>query len=55
MAAFILSLSMDDAVDSTTSNFNPSVAKAIEALWAEPSTKEVVAQSSKFQLNDSAT
>ncbi|GAA5858186.1 hypothetical protein JCM5353_004717 [Sporobolomyces roseus] len=55
MAAFILSLSMDDAVDSTTSDFNPSVAKAIEALWAEPSTKEVVAQSSKFQLNDSAT
>lgn len=55
MAAFLLSLSVDDAVDPTTSDFNPSVAKAIEALWAEPLTKEVVAHRSKFQLNDSAT
>jgi guanine nucleotide-binding protein subunit alpha len=33
----------------------PQVRDAIVALWAEPATKQVVALSSRFQLNDSAS
>ncbi|KAL7340560.1 guanine nucleotide binding protein, alpha subunit, partial [Rhodotorula toruloides] len=33
----------------------PQVRDAIIALWAEPTTKQVVALSSRFQLNDSAS
>ncbi|GAA5901108.1 guanine nucleotide-binding protein subunit alpha [Sporobolomyces salmoneus] len=54
LATFLLSLKLEEVLSATTSDFNPSVAKAISSLWSEAKTKEVVSQRSKFQLNDSA-
>ncbi|GAA5821134.1 hypothetical protein JCM10212_006432 [Sporobolomyces blumeae] len=54
LASFLLMLEAEDVLDPATLSFNPSVAKAIQAIWAEPATKLVVANRSKFQLNDSA-
>ncbi|GAA5952418.1 hypothetical protein JCM3765_001967 [Sporobolomyces pararoseus] len=54
IATFILSLNVEEVLSPATSDFNPSIARAISSLWGEDSTKEVVAQRSKFQLNDSA-
>ncbi|GAA5845347.1 hypothetical protein JCM3766R1_006326 [Sporobolomyces carnicolor] len=55
IATFILSLDVEEVVEPSTMNFNPSIARSIASLWSEPSTKDVVAQRSKFQLNDSAS
>ncbi|GAA5887314.1 hypothetical protein JCM16303_006588 [Sporobolomyces ruberrimus] len=55
MAAFVVSLNLEDVLSPSSSDFNPSIAKAIESLWSEPSTKSVVALRSQFQLNDSAS
>ncbi|GAA6021476.1 hypothetical protein JCM11491_006509 [Sporobolomyces phaffii] len=54
MAAFLSSLKAEDVLDATTSDFNPSIARAIACLWTESATKEVVSKRSGFQLNDSA-
>ncbi|GAA5890056.1 hypothetical protein JCM5296_004756 [Sporobolomyces johnsonii] len=55
LGASILSIPPENASDALTGDLNPGVFRAVEALWSEAATKEVVAQSSRFQLNDSAT
>ncbi|GAA6003997.1 guanine nucleotide-binding protein subunit alpha [Rhodotorula paludigena] len=53
-AEYLLLVHSEDATDPSTGDIEPGVRNAIIALWAEPATKEVVARSSQFQLNDSA-
>jgi len=53
-ATLLLSLAPEDATDIVTGKFKPAIANAIQSLWKETSTKEVVRQSFRFQLNDSA-
>ncbi|GAA5966414.1 hypothetical protein JCM21900_006177 [Sporobolomyces salmonicolor] len=55
LAASILSLPPENASDALTGDLNAGVFRAVEALWNEAATKEVVAKSFRFQLNDSAT
>ncbi|BGP36002.1 guanine nucleotide-binding protein subunit alpha [Rhodotorula toruloides] len=54
-AEYLISLASEDAIDPSSHNMVPQVRDAIIALWAEPTTKQVVALSSRFQLNDSAS
>ncbi|GAA5858211.1 hypothetical protein JCM5353_006061 [Sporobolomyces roseus] len=53
-ATLLLSLAPEDATDIVTGKFKSEIANAIQSLWKEPATKEVVRQSFRFQLNDSA-
>ncbi|KAI5476798.1 guanine nucleotide-binding protein subunit alpha [Pseudohyphozyma bogoriensis] len=50
----LLELDTDDVAGSGMEDMNPEVAKAISKLWADSKTKDVVAMSSQYQLNDSA-
>lgn len=53
-ACILENLEVEQAVTPGTGDFQPTVASAIRTLWKDSSTKEVVEQSAKFQLNDSA-
>jgi hypothetical protein len=44
-----------DAADETTGGLDPKIRSAIEGLWDDAATREVVSQSMRFQLNDSAS
>ncbi|GAA6030572.1 hypothetical protein JCM8097_006214 [Rhodosporidiobolus ruineniae] len=51
-ADFLLSCDPERASDPSTGDFDPKVKEAIQALWDADETKQIVAASSKFQLND---
>jgi len=53
-ALVLENLEVEQALTAGAGDFHPEVARAIWNLWEDPSTKEVVRQSAKFQLNDSA-
>ncbi|GAA6009963.1 hypothetical protein JCM10207_002176 [Rhodosporidiobolus poonsookiae] len=53
-AEFLLNLEAEGAVDPHSGDMDGRVRGAIEELWKAKEVKEVVKQSAKFQLNDSA-
>ncbi|GAA5887316.1 hypothetical protein JCM16303_006589 [Sporobolomyces ruberrimus] len=48
-------LQADDTICRRTGDFEPHVSQVIYRLWQHPATKQIVAQSSRLQLNDSAS
>ncbi|GAA6061443.1 hypothetical protein JCM10212_002024 [Sporobolomyces blumeae] len=53
-ALSLLSLVPEDATNRRDGTMNPDVARIIQDLWREDDTQEVVRNSHRFQLNDSA-
>ncbi|GAA5879445.1 hypothetical protein JCM16303_003206 [Sporobolomyces ruberrimus] len=53
-AVFVSQYAADETVEDGTGDLQSQVRDAVSTLWNDESTKEVVARSSKFQLNDSA-
>ncbi|GAA5952421.1 hypothetical protein JCM3765_001968 [Sporobolomyces pararoseus] len=55
-AAILLeNLEVDSAICPTTGDFEIDVAQAIKSVWEHPSTRKVLSESNRLQLNDSAT
>ncbi|BGP52435.1 guanine nucleotide-binding protein subunit alpha [Rhodotorula kratochvilovae] len=53
-AEYLSTLELDDALDPLTSGLRSEVSCALKAFVADEATREVLAQSGRFQLNDSA-
>ncbi|GAA6007822.1 hypothetical protein JCM11491_003977 [Sporobolomyces phaffii] len=53
-AKFIAQYAADETVEEGTGDLQQTVKEAIAVMWENPSTKEVVDLSARFQLNDSA-
>lgn len=54
LSSFILSLD-DEQLEQHSRFLHPQIGEAIRLLWQDPSTREVVRQSNRLQLNDSAS
>ncbi|KAM0746954.1 guanine nucleotide binding protein, alpha subunit [Meredithblackwellia eburnea MCA 4105] len=52
--AFLIETFSGDIIDARTGGLRPDLTKAIANLWKDSTTKDVVGQSWKYQLNDSA-